>query len=57
MVGDLERRAALGSATGGGAAIAKATGLSRQIVYRIQADQADAEAALETWEAREAKFA
>jgi len=33
------------------AAIAKATGLSRQTVYRIQADPAAAEAALATWDA------
>ena len=32
-------------------AIAKATNLSRQTVYRIKGDPASAEAALATWEA------
>jgi DNA invertase Pin-like site-specific DNA recombinase len=39
------------------AAIAKATELSRQTIYRIQADPAAAEAALATWEARKSKAA
>jgi putative DNA-invertase from lambdoid prophage Rac len=41
--------AMLGAGTTGIAAIAKATGLTRQRVYRIQDDPAAAEAALAAW--------
>jgi putative DNA-invertase from lambdoid prophage Rac len=38
------------------AVIAKATGLSRQTIYRIPDDPAAAEASLAAWEARKARM-